>query len=215
MKKMTAYEDFLRKNELAIKASDGNYTDLNEILKIDNSRRIFEVFYRLYDSDKYPDELNVINIDTEDYNRIEVISLRKFFKKFKDIIPEDFVIVDKEIDGIINLDLRHKDDNFIKELFNGAFNGHLESLKASYYDRDYGEYKYPGYIEASGYSEIADLIFNYVNLVEPGTESDYVYNRRFIRRDLISEKAWLYVRNITLRIHTKEDLDITMFNREV
>ena len=187
MKKMTAYEDFLRKNELAIKASDGNYTDLNEILKIDNSRRIFEVFYRLYDSDKYPDELNVINIDTEDYNRIEVI----------------------------NLDLRNKDDNFIKELFNGAFNGHLESLKASYYDRDYGEYKYPGYIEASGYSEIADLIFNYVNLVEPGTESDYVYNRRFIRRDLISEKAWLYVRNITLRIHTKEDLDITMFNREV
>lgn len=214
MNRMSAYEEFLRKNELAIKASEGEYTDLTEILKSDTYKSVFEVFFKRFDSDKCPDELNVINIDAGGYNRIDVLNLRKFFDKFKDIIPEDFTVVDEDLDGIINLDLRNKDDDFIKKLFEGAYNSHLISLKESYYDRDYGEYEYPGYIEASGYSEIADLIFNYVNLVEPGTESEYVHEKRFIREDLINEKSWLYIRNITLRIHTKEDLDMTVFNEE-
>lgn len=111
--------------------------------------------------------------------------------------------------------MRNKDDDFIKKLFEGAYNSHLISLKESYYERDYGEYEYPGYIEASGYDEIADLIFNYVNLVEPGTESEYIYKRRFIREDRVNEKSWLYIRNITLRIHTKENLDMDIFNEEV
>ena len=215
MNRMTAHDEFLRKNELAIKASKGEYTDLNEVLKSDTYKSVFEVFFKRFDSDKCPDELNVINIDAGGYNRIDVVNLRKFFDKFKDIIPEDFIVVDEDLDGIINLDLRNKDDDFIKKLFEGAYNSHLISLKESYYDRDYGEYEYPGYIEANGYSEIADLIFNYVNLVEPGTESEYIRKRRFISRERINEMSWLYVRNIILRVHTKENLDITMFDREV
>ena len=215
MNRMTSYKEFSKKNELAIKAKEWDCADLNEIISSDDFKTTFEVFFKRFDSDEIPDELNVINIGEGGYNRIDIINLRKFFDKFKDIIPEDFVTIDDDIDGIIHLDLRNKDDKFIKELFEGAFNSHLESLKAAYHDEDYGEYKYPGYIEANGYDEIADLIFNYVNLVEPGTESKYVHNKRFIRRDRINEKSWIYVRNIILRVHTKENLDITMFDREV
>lgn len=55
MNRMTAYEEFSRKNELAIKASKGEYTDLNEIIKSYTYISVYEVFFKRFDSDKGPD----------------------------------------------------------------------------------------------------------------------------------------------------------------